>query len=180
MEIVLPMHLSTLRLPDLTFRNPASSLCRPRFMADVLSIALILTLLSGGLFMSSGQQAVADDDDQMIAVRQALEWLAIIDDADYSGSFSAMARIFTTGVREKIWQERISEVRDPLGLVTSRLLESAEAKSDIQGAPAGEYMIVRFNTMFDTDSSTTEAVTMYKQDDGNWKSVGYYVRKAEE
>jgi len=174
------MHLSILRLPVLTVRNLALPPFRSRFMTVVLSFALILTLLSGGLFVSSGQRAIADDDDQMIAVRQALEWLAIIDDADYAGSFSAMARIFTTGVREKIWEERISEVREPLGLVTSRLLESAEAKSDIQGAPAGEYMIVRFNTMFDTESSTTEAVTMYKQDDGNWKSVGYYVRKAEE
>jgi|GEM_PF-5100492 len=144
---------------------------RPMIFVLVLSLASLVT---------PANHVLAEEDDQIVAVRQALEWLAIIDDEDYSGSFSAMASIFTTGVREKIWQERISDVREPLGLVTSRLLESAEAKSDIQGAPIGEYMIVRFNTVFESDSPTTEAVTMYKQDDGSWKSVGYYVRKAEQ
>lgn len=136
----------------------------------VLSVCVCVSFLPG---------SIRAEDDQVVAVRQALEWLATIDNADYPGSFAAMAGKFTTGVREKVWQQRISMVRKPLGLVRSRLLESTELKSGIVGAPAGDYLIVRFSTVFESEPSTTEAVTMYRQDDGSWKSAGYDVRKSD-
>lgn len=137
-------------------------------------VALFVTFTATG-----GANSANADNDEVNAVRQALEWLAIIDNADYPGSFAAMAGIFTTGVRENLWQQRISKVREPLGLVKSRLLDSAKATSDILGAPAGDYFIVQFSTVFESEPAITEAVTMFKLDDGSWRSAGYYVRKSE-
>ncbi len=149
---------------------------RHRLNHVLRSLTVVATVV---ILTTVNAHTVWADDDEDIAVSQALEWLSIIDNADYPGSFAAMSGVFTIGVRENVWQKRISALRGPLGLVKSRLLESAEAASNIQGAPAGDYFIVHFTTVFESEPSITEAVTMYKQDDGIWKSAGYYVSKSE-
>jgi hypothetical protein len=57
----------------------------------------------------------------------------------------------------------------------SRELISADYTKTLPGAPAGEYVVIRYNTTFETRKAV-ETVTPMKDMDGTWKVSGYYVQ----
>ena len=44
------------------------------------------------------------------------------------------------------------------------------------GAPDGEYYVSTFNTVFKNKRSAIETVTVMKDNDGQWRLVGYFIR----
>ena len=73
------------------------------------------------------------------------------------------------------WAAALQPVRQPLGPVTSRVLLGEAKASNLQGAPAGEYDTLRFQTSFANMQGATETVIMVRQS-GGWKVIGYFIR----
>lgn len=110
------------------------------------------------------------------AERAALEWLTLADRGDASASWEAAATLFRRAVSADQWQRSLAAAREPLGAVVSRQLASAEAATELPGAPDGEYVVCRFSTVFEHKRAATETVTPMRDSDGEWRVSGYFIR----
>jgi hypothetical protein len=70
----------------------------------------------------------------------------------------------------------MKSVREPLGTVKSRKLQSAKYSTTLPGAPDGEYVVLKYDTSFEKKDSAVETITMALDKDGKWRVVGYYIR----
>jgi hypothetical protein len=67
-------------------------------------------------------------------------------------------------------------VRDPLGAVKSRSLKSAAFSHNPPGAPAGDYVMLQYDTQFANKGKAVETVVPMRTPDGSWKVSGYFIR----
>lgn len=111
----------------------------------------------------------------------AQQWIALVDAGQYAESWQAAGKLFQANMPQQNWVQALTSARTPLGKATSRQMTGHEAKTDIPGAPAGQYALVGFATNFEAQQDIIETVTLYLED-GSWKVVGYTAapRKTEE
>ena len=64
------------------------------------------------------------------------------------------------------------------GKVESRQLKSATYTTKIPNVPAGEYVVIQYETKFDRAPGMIETVTPMLEKDGKWKVSGYFVKRA--
>jgi Protein of unknown function (DUF4019) len=110
------------------------------------------------------------------AERVAREWLALTDRGDAQQSWQQAASLFQRAVTPEQWARSLSTVREPLGALIERKLETAKPATELPGAPDGHYVVLTFQTSFVHKRSATETVTPMREDDGSWHVAGYYVR----
>ncbi len=109
------------------------------------------------------------------------QWIALVDAGQYAESWQAAGKLFQANLPQQNWVQALTSARTPLGKATSRQMTGHEAKTDLPGAPAGQYALVGFATNFEAKADIIETVTLYLED-GQWKVVGYTAapRKTEE
>lgn len=111
-----------------------------------------------------------------MALQQGMKWLQLVDDEQYALSWKESGPIFKSSVTQEKWIEAMQLVRQPLGIVTSRELAMAQAPSTLPGLPEGEYLIMTFSTVFDSNTSvSTETLSMVKVND-EYRAIGYFIR----
>lgn len=107
---------------------------------------------------------------------RAKTFLAEVDQGDWEGSWNATGRFFQAQVTAEKWAEAIEPVRAPLGKIVSRKLASVDSKTNLPGAPDGEYELLQFETQFSSlEKPAIETVVMLKGADG-WEVVGFFIR----
>ncbi|WP_237059960.1 DUF4019 domain-containing protein [Microbulbifer sediminum] len=109
------------------------------------------------------------------AVQAVLAWLEAIDNGAYNQSWEASAPMFRQQVTSQQWQEALEQVREPLGKILSREVESTSEHSSLPGAPDGEYLVVKLASSFENKARATETVTFQKVQ-GQWRAVGYFIK----
>lgn len=67
-------------------------------------------------------------------------------------------------------------VRKPLGKLVSRRVKSAIFKTSLSGAPDGQYVVIEFETSFESKKLAIETVTPMMDKDGKWRVSGYYIK----
>jgi hypothetical protein len=70
----------------------------------------------------------------------------------------------------------ISSARSPLGALKFRKLKSAALTRNPPGAPAGEYVMIQYETQFENKASAIETITPMHEKDGSWKVSGYFIK----
>ncbi len=138
-------------------------------LAEILSKVAVVGLLGLG---AVAQKAAADP----AAVSAAQEWLATIDEGNYSRSWDDTAPLFQAKVSEQSWEHSMETFRKPLGSVLSRKLKTAQAATHLPGAPDGQYVVMQFNTSFAEKKGAVETVTVGREKDGVWRASGYYIK----
>jgi hypothetical protein len=113
------------------------------------------------------------------AVEAAKAWLALVDAGKFGGSWDAAAPFFRSQVTREKWDARLVNSRVPLGRVKSRTLADKRYMTDLEGAPKGEYVIIVFNTVFDTMPKAIETIIPMLQKDGTWRVSGYKIKPPE-
>ena len=98
------------------------------------------------------------------------------DGGKYGESWDAASTLFRQAVTRAQWEEALRGVRSPLGKLASRKLVSANFTTSLPNAPAGEYVVLVYDTEFEKKPGSTETVTFLKDKDGSWKAAGYYIR----
>jgi hypothetical protein len=68
-----------------------------------------------------------------------------------------------------------ARARAPLGGLGKRDLRAAEFKTSLPGAPAGQYVVVYYDSAFAKKAAAREIVTLVRGADDTWKVVGYFV-----
>ena len=140
---------------------------------NVVGFLCAVALVAG---FASGCGKKADVGAEKAATSAAQTWLAAIDHGDYAQSWQNAAAFFQNAVTEEKWKTSMETFRKPLGDLVSRKLTSANATAELPGAPAGQYVVMQFETSFANKKSAIETVTFMLEKDGQWKSAGYFIK----
>ncbi len=139
-----------------------------------MKLITVLTLVLGLL---AGSTAHAQDADAISGAKAAaIQWLELVDSADYAETWERSAGLFRTAVPKTDWESTIRSVRMPLGAVESRKLKATEFTRSLAGVPDGEYVVIQFETRFANKTAAVETVTPLKEKDGSWRVSGYYIK----
>jgi len=123
-----------------------------------------------------GAATTPKTDDERAAFAAAQAWLAGIDAGEYSESWTQAEPNFRAAVSQLEWVGDLTSVRAPLGSLHSRTLKSIFACTNPPGAPAGHYVVMKFDTSLANDASCVETVTFAQTKDGKWGASGYFIR----
>lgn len=136
-----------------------------KFAAAVLSLAVCV------------QPAIAQESatPTQAAAAAAEAWLPLVDGADYAGSWSRTAASFRGLVTQQQWNDAMRKTRAPYGAVRSRSLLRAHHTTSLPNAPAGEYVVIQYQTEF-ANKAGVETVVPMREPDGSWKVSGYYIK----
>jgi len=120
--------------------------------------------------------AADEDVDTAPALRAAQSWLAEVDAGAYGKSWDDAADLFQATTTRGEWEKGLAAARAPLGAVIARKLRSARYMKDLPDAPAGEYVVIVYDTRFENRPVAMEAVTPVRGKDARWRVSGYFVR----
>jgi hypothetical protein len=123
-----------------------------------------------------GAPARAADKPEDLAQAAAESWLKLTDAGDGAASWEQAAKVFKNALGKEQWSRMLAGVRPPLGKVVSRKLASRQYGDNIAGAPAGKYVTIQYETVFENKSSAVETVTPMLDPDGVWRVSGYFIR----
>lgn len=110
------------------------------------------------------------------AAAAAQKWLKEIDNSQYAQSWLDASASFQSKVVEQEWEADLTRDRKPLGSLESRNLESAQYATQLPDAPGGQYVLMKFDTSFANKKSAIETVTFMLEKDGQWRSIGYFIK----
>jgi Protein of unknown function (DUF4019) len=133
----------------------------------VVAIALLLGTLGVAQDMTAKTKAAED---------AAEAWLRFVDSGDYSQSWIEASSLFKSHVTEKEWEQQAQAARGPLGALISRKLRWAQFKTELPGAPDGQYVVIQYDSSFASKKSAVETVTPMLDTDGKWRVSGYFIR----
>lgn len=89
-------------------------------------------------------------EQETVAVQAAQAWLSLVDGSQYVVSWKTAASYFKNAITEAQWQQAMAAVRAPLGAVQSRQLASTQFMTSLPGAPDGEYVVIQYQTSFES------------------------------
>jgi hypothetical protein len=134
-----------------------------RFLLTVMASAV-------GCLLLAAQAA-----DTKAAQTSTEAWLALIDNQNYAASWDAAAAGFRERVTKEQWQRAAQAARASLGGRKSRTLKNATTATNPPNAPAGEYVILQFDSSFEQKSAAVETITALREPDGSWRVIGYFI-----
>jgi hypothetical protein len=115
-------------------------------------------------------------DREATAEQAASDWLALADAARIEDSWAAASSLFRHTLTPTSWSLEYLAVRACLGHVRSRRLIGTRATRHMVGAPAANYLVMRYRTVFGGETAPLdERVTLMEESDGCWRVAGYYV-----
>ena len=118
----------------------------------------------------------AEPEKEKVAAAAAEKWVALVDGGKYAESWKAAAAYFKNAVKQEQWEQAAQAVRKPLGKLVSRKVKTSTYKTELPGAPDGEYVVVTFETAFENKKTATETVTPMMDKDGTWRVSGYFIK----
>jgi hypothetical protein len=139
---------------------------------DRIRSAVLAAILLAAPFARAADEEV----DVRPAMDAALAWLAEVDAGRYGASWDEAAKMFQDAVERTKWEVTIERARNPLGVAVARKLRTATYTRALPNAPAGEYVVIQYDTRFETRPLSTEIVTPRREADGTWKVAGYIIR----
>jgi hypothetical protein len=142
---------------------------------SIAALALAAALVAAAARLSTALGA-DDDVDTIPALDAAQAWLAEVDGGAYAKSWDDAAALFQGAMPKEKWEKSLVAVRSPLGAVVARKLRSVSYRKEVPGGPAGDYVVLDYETRFENRPVAVETVTPMREKDGRWRVAGYYVR----
>ncbi|HTR02787.1 MAG TPA: DUF4019 domain-containing protein [Thermoanaerobaculia bacterium] len=138
------------------------------------ALALLAVLLAA--LSARAADPAGNPDAEKAAGGAAEAWLAIVDAGQYGESWDAGAALFKSALTREQWIQALDRVRKPLGKPLSRKLRGATYRTQVTGAPPGEYVVLQYDTQFENLKGATETITPMREKSGAWRVSGYYIR----
>lgn len=186
-EFGVPESVAGVRSDDQADRRPSTAHRLAWFGGGMLIMSLVIaTVMLSSAFHGSGQSNALGRSTSALAgtasstaksegFSSARDWIALIDGQRWEESWRTAAALFKSQLSAPQWASMIQSVRQPLGPVSARSLQSVTKTSSLPGAPAGEYEILQFQTSFANNGAATETVVLTR-DRAGWKVAGYFIR----
>ena len=118
----------------------------------------------------------SNPETEKAAIESTQVWIQLVDNGRFAESWNEAAQYFKSLVTKEKWEEFVQAVRNPLGKVLSRELESQQYATSLPGAPDGEYVAIQYNTTFENKREAVETITPMLDKDGKRRVSGYFVR----
>jgi hypothetical protein len=155
-----------------------------RFSWSFMKIGLVLCVVLGFAVASgnlSAQErpkegAQAQPTAEQMASVVSEKWLGLVDSGDYAASWKMAAAVFQAAVTEEKWVSAMKTVRDPLGTLRVRKLQSATYTTLLPGVPDGDYVMILYETSFEHKQMAQETVIVSREKDKVWRVAGYYIK----
>jgi len=112
---------------------------------------------------------------EQAAHQAALTWLKLVDDKKYAASRDATSDYVRSSVTAEQWTEKVAPVRQKTGALVGRKLKQARYTTKIPGSPAGDRVIVQFDSEFTNLKAASETVTAVLDKDNRWRVAKYVV-----
>ena len=137
--------------------------------------ALAVMFVAIAAAVQSGR-AADDELDTAPAMAAAESWLATVDAGRYGQSWDDAAKAFRDVLTKEKWEALVAPVRAQTGNLVARKVRLARYTREIPDAPAGEYVVIQYDTRFERVPHAVETVTPMKDPDGTWRVSGYFVK----
>jgi hypothetical protein len=131
-------------------------------------LMFVFVLFTAGLY--------AETDALKESAEASKAWVALIDKEDYKEAWDKGSVTLKLRVNEKSWVAILEASRKPLGKVVERKVADQRTSKDPAGLPAGDYMVMIYNTDFVTKKGVAELVTLVLETDGKWRGLTYQVQ----
>jgi hypothetical protein len=141
-------------------------------MDAIRRYALVLAFVIACPFARAADEEI--DVKSAMAVAEA--WLAGVDAGRYGASWDDAAKLLQGAIERTKWEITLERARGPLGVAVTRKLRTANFTRSLPDAPPGEYIVIRYDTVFENRPLSTEIVTPMREPDGTWKIAGYIIR----
>ena len=139
-------------------------------MKKVIALATSLGLIA---FFAASLISCEKPKEEEMAIQSAESWLALVDEEKYLESWEGLAGLFKKNVKKEEWVNDLNRFRKPLGKLLERKLQHVTNSSE---ASVGEYLIFQYETSFENKKSVVEAVSVIKDKDGKWRTLGYGIQ----
>jgi hypothetical protein len=152
-----------------SFRSGRGALRKERQVRKiVMAVAALLVLAPAAMAAENALMANAE--------HAAKVWLTLTDGGKYGKSWDEAASVFKAAISKAGWEQALRRTRPQLGGVKARSVKSATFTRVLPGAPAGEYVVIVFDTSFANKTPAVETVTEMHDTDGAWRVAGYYIK----
>ena len=141
-------------------------------LRKLILLPIIFSLIS----ISSAQIFISDSAKVDSAKHSAESWLKLIDQEKYAESWNQTSDFFKSKVTKNQWISTISNLKSSLGKTNTRIFFRAQYTTSLPGVPNGEYVVIQFQTDFETKNSAIETITPMKDSDGLWRVSGYFIK----
>lgn len=112
------------------------------------------------------------EEELFLATQIAEQWLALLDQGKFADTWTYASKYFQANMPQDKWVQVLTSAQQQLGKAANRKMTGREARENIPGAPAGQYILVGYATDFEKKPGLLETVTFISED-GTWKVVGY-------
>lgn len=110
------------------------------------------------------------------ACAATVSWLKLVDQDRLEEAWDDVAGYMQKAVSRQQFAMSIEMMRQTLGKVTARKLQSAQFTQTIPSAPDGQYVVVRYESVLEKKRSAIETIIPMLDEDGTWRVSGYDVR----
>lgn len=112
------------------------------------------------------------EEELFLATQIAEQWLALLDQGKFAETWTYASKYFQANMPQDKWVQVLTSAQQQLGKASNRKMTGREARENIPGAPAGQYILVGYATDFEKKPGLLETVTFISEDE-TWKVVGY-------
>jgi len=137
-------------------------------------IHLVLIVMTLVLILVPALNKTPDKETTVKATDAAVKFLYLVDNQEYAQSWEIASDHLKTTIGKEEWVEKLAQVRGALGTVSERVKDDITYLKATGDLPAGEYVVIRFNTNFNARRSAVETVTLHLDAEGEWRVAGYF------
>jgi len=116
-----------------------------------------------------------DKEKVAAAVVAAEEFLQLVDVGRYADSWLIADPYLQQTLPKQDWEEKLREIRKPLGSISSRELEGASYTAAAKELPDSEFMLLEYRSQF-SQKQVDEVITVVLGRDNRWRVVGYFIQ----
>jgi hypothetical protein len=146
-------------------------------MTTLSRVALVTSPLAALLAVALAGQAPVDTAATLrTADTVAHTWLALVDKGEITKSWDEAAVVFQLGVTKTKWERDLRSARGPFEPFGARHQIMARYTTDPPNAPAGQYVLLQYQTNVSGGRQVVETVIPTLDGKRGWRVSGYWVR----
>jgi len=138
---------------------------KPATRMYLYTALVVLWMLNGMSCSRSNQNS---------AVQTVEHWLALLDTGKYTESWNGLSELYKQNDTVEKWVDHFDKYHKPLGKLLERKLID-QTTTSLTEAPEGEYIIFQYQSAFENKKNVSEAVSVVKDMDGQWRILGYFI-----
>jgi hypothetical protein len=120
--------------------------------------------------------AAETDPDLALAKKAALDWLALADAGKFEATWEEAASSFQKAQTKADWAKGLGGARPTMGKLVTRTFLNSEVRTNLPNLPAGKYITVRFNSVFEKHKDGAESVTLVKDGTRGFRMMSYFLK----